>query len=306
VATKLHSVLHDTPPKLSGYVRSVMLPRRGFAPDAGIPAIHITRRGLEIDREHLAEFGRLCHWTPSDQLPLVYPLMLLFHYHLGIFSHPAFPCSLRQLLGLRNHVVQRRRIGLDARLDLDVRSHGSRVLAKGVEFDIHSILSSGGEPAWESVHVYYLRGRYAGSDAPAPSADLGALDAVDFEARWNAPTGGKWQFAKFCGDLNPAHYFAPWARALGFRRDFAHTQRIVAECLRRLPESLDAMATGPLRLDVAFKGPVYYGSPLVMKGARQRGGFRFDLYCGDGDKPAIPGRLRHVSADHDLFGAERC
>jgi hypothetical protein len=305
VSTKLHIVLDEAPPKLSGYVRSVILPRRRFAPDAAVPPIHITRRGLAIDRQHLAEFGRLCHWRLSDQLPLVYPLMLLFHYHLGIFSHAAFPCSLRQLLGLRNHVVQRRRIGADERLDLDVRSRGCRVLAKGVEFDIHSIFSSDGEPVWESVHVYYLRGRYGGDDARAPSVDLGALGVVDFEARWDAPTDAKWEFAKFCGDLNPAHYFAPWARALGFRRDFAHTQRMVAECLRRLPQDLDAMASGALRLDVAFKGPVYYGSSLVLKSTRQRDGNRFDLYCGDVDKPAIPGRLRAVPADHDLLVADR-
>ena len=104
-----------------------------------------------------------------------------------------------------------------------------------------------------------------------------------------------------CGDLNPAHYFAPWARMLGFQRDFAHTQRIVAECLQRLPEEADVNAAESLRLDVAFKGPVYYGSPLVLKGAQQDSGYRFDLYCGDVDKPAIPGRLRVVPTDHSLF-----
>lgn len=299
---KFHTALDDVPPKLSAYMRSVILPRPGFAPDVVLPLIHITRRGLPSDRKHLAEFSRLCRWTLSDRLPMEYPLTLLFHYHLGIFSHPAFPLSLRRLLGVRNHVVQRRRIAAGERLDLDVLSRGQRLLPKGVEFDIHSTFSSGGEPVWESVHVYYLRGRYGGNDMRAPSAELDPLARVDFEARWEAPTGGKWEFAKFCGDLNPAHYFAPWARVLGFRRDFAHTQRIVAECLRRLPEATDVTTAASLRLDVAFKGPVYYGSPLVLKGTREREGYRFDLYCGDVGKPAIPGRLRVVPMDHDLFG----
>ena len=178
----LHVVLDDVPPKWSGYLRSVILPRPGFAPDVVVPPIHVTRRGLGIDRRHLAEFSRLSHWTLSDQLPLVYPLMLLFHYHLGVFSHPAFPCSLRELLGLRNHVVQRRQITVGERLDLDVRSHGQRVLEKGVEFDIYSTFSGGGEPVWESVHVYYLRGRYGGN-ARAAWADLSPLTGADFESR---------------------------------------------------------------------------------------------------------------------------
>lgn len=300
---KLHVVLDSAPPKLRGYMHSVVLPRPGFDPGAGVPPIHITRRGLRVDERHLAEFVRLCDWTVSERLPPIYPLTMLFQYHLGVFSHPAFPCSLRRLLGLRNHVLQRRRIAVDEHLDLDVRSGGQRVLPKGVEFDIHSIFSVVGEPVWESVNVYYLRGDFGGTDPRAPWAELEPLAAVDFECRWDAPTGSKWEFARFCGDLNPAHYFAPWARALGFRQDFAHTQRIVAACLRRLPQAAHVTDAESLRLDVAFKGPVYYGSPLVLRGGRRNDGCRFDLYCGDVDKPAIPGRLRIVSADHDLFAA---
>ena len=298
-----HIVLDGAPPKLSGYLRSTMFPRRGFRPDTVGPAIRITRPGLRFREQHLAEFARLCQWQSSTHVPLVYPLMLLFHYHLGIFAHSAFPCSLRELLGFRNHVVQRRRIAVGERLDIDVRTAGQRVLPKGVEFDFHSTLSSGGEAVWESVHVYYLRGRYGGSDTRAPAAELEALDKVDFETSWNAPTDGKCEFAKFCGDFNPVHYFAPWARLLGFRRDFSHTQRIVAECLRRLPPTSEVTASESQRLDVAFKGPVYYGSPLTMKTAVQHDGYRFDLYCGELEKPVIPGRLRIVAPDHDLLAA---
>ena len=296
-----HLVVDGAPPKLGGYLRSVLLPRRGFKRDTVAPAIRITRRNLRFGKEHLDEFVRLCRWRPSPRMPLMYPLMLLFHYHLGIFAHPAFPCSLRQLLGYRNHVVQRRHIAVDELLDLDVRTIGQRVLPKGVEFDFYSTLASGGKAVWESVHVYYLRGAYGGSDMRVPAAEFEALGNVDFETRWDAPTDGKWKFAKFCGDFNPAHYYAPWARLLGFRRDFSHTQRIVADCLRRLPQKTEVTDSESLRLDVAYKGPVYYGSPLTMKTAVQRDGYRFDLYCGEIEKPAIPGRLRIVAPNHDLL-----
>jgi len=298
-----HRVLDGEPPKLSGYLRSVMFPRRGFRSDAPFPFIQISRRNLPIKSPHLEEFSRLCRWPLDSHMPLMYPLTFLFRYHLGIFAHPSFPCSLRQLLGFRNHVVQRRRVALREHIDLDVRTAGRRVLPKGVEFDFHSTLSSGGEALWESVHVYYLRGTYGGGEARVAAAEFDALANVDFEVRWSAPTDGKWEFAKFCGDMNPAHYFAPWAKSLGFRGDFAHTQRIVAECLRRLPQAPETNAAESLRLDLAFKGPVYYGSPLTLKGERQGGGYRFDLFCGDVDKPAIPGQLRAVAADYDLFAS---
>jgi hypothetical protein len=56
-----------------------------------------------------------------------------------------------------------------------------------------------------------------------------------------------------------------------------------------------------LRLDVAFKGPVYYGSKLVMRGTRKSNGVRFNLYSGITDKPAIPGNIQEIKADHDLL-----
>ena len=294
-------VLNDAPSKLGGYVRSVVLRRPQFTPDTVVPPIRVTRRDLAIDPSHVAEFGRLCQWPVSDRLPLIYPLMLLFHYHLAVFGHPAFPCSLRQLLGLRSHIVQRRALTVGERVELDVRFSGQRILAKGVEFDIYSKLSGGGVCLWEGVNVYYLRGHFGERDARAPLVELEALDNVDFETRWEAPTDGKWEFAKFCGDLNPAHYYAPWARALGFRGDFAHTQRIVAASLRHLPQVVEMAARDSLRLDIAYKGPVYYGSPLTLKAATARGDYRFDLYCGDADKPAIPGRLCAVAKDHQLL-----
>ncbi len=57
----------------------------------------------------------------------------------------------------------------------------------------------------------------------------------------------------------------------------------------------------PVRLDVAFKGPVYYGAELLMKSAAVDHGHRFDVYAGSGEKPAMPGRIvTGESACHSL------
>lgn len=297
--------LAGAPSMLIGYARSVALPRRGLRRGDVIPRIDLTRRDFTIDAGHLARFRELCGWEPSAHLPFVYPLSWLFQYHLGIFAHPDFPWSLWKLLGLRNHVVQRRRIAVGDTLDLSARTAGQRVLPNGVEFDVHTVLSSGGAPVWESVHVYYLRGDVGGDDARPAPARVRPLDAIGFETIWTAPRGGGWPFARLSGDLNPVHYFAPWARLLGFRSAFCHTQRIVSDCLRRLPDGRAVMEAESLRLDVAFKGPIYYGSKLVMRGAAREDGYRFDLYCGTVEKPALPGSLHRVKADHDLVaGAE--
>lgn len=301
VTTERNILLNGLPSKVAGYTRSVILPRPGFKPGDTIPPVNVTRRGFKIDENHLAKFHEMCGGEPSKHLPFVYPLTLLFHYHLGIFAHRDFPWSLRKLLGLRDHVVQRRRIAVGESLDLEARTASQRVLPKGVEFDIHTVLSSGGESVWESVHVYYLRGSFGGADV-RPAVDyLQPFDTAEFETSWDAPAGRGWDFARLSGDFNPVHYLTPWAKFLGFKRDFSHTQRIVSDCVRRLPEPPEAMDAEPLRLDVAFKGPVYYGGKLVMKGVKKGNGYRFDLYSDNGNKPAIPGNIQRVKADHGLF-----
>ncbi|MFL6621684.1 MAG: hypothetical protein ACJ8KA_05030 [Sulfurifustis sp.] len=298
--TERDIILSGVPSKTTGYLHSVILPRPGLRSGDTVPRIKFMRRGLTIEEDHLAAFRRGCGDAESADLPFDYPLTLLFHYHLAIFAHRDFPWSLRTLLGVRNHVVQRRRIKTSERLDLEVGTIGQRVLPKGIEFDIHSVFSSEGAPAWESISVYYLRGRAGGADARPAVELLQPLDPVHSEIRWQAPAGGGFDFARLSGDFNPVHYLAPWARRLGFKRDFSHTQRMVSDCLRRLPDAEALLQAPRLRLDVAFKGPVYYGSPLTLKTAQKPDGVRFDLYCGEVDKPAIPGNLRNVAADERL------
>ena len=295
-----HPVLHGRPPKLANYLRAAVLPRRPFRPGATLPRVHIVHRGLTLDARHLAAFRDLCGAAPTAHVPFDYPLWLLFHYHLGIFGHPRFPCPLTALLGMHTRMLQHRRFHPADPLDLEVRTLEQRQLPKGVEFDFRTVLSQAGAPVWESISAYYLRGPGGGSDARPVDARLAPLDEIEFEVRWTAPQGVGWRAARLTGDYNPMHFAPRYARRFGHARDFAHTQLLVAACLRRLPEPLEAMDAGPLRLDIAYKGPVYYGSRLALKGARADGGYRFDLYCDDGDKPAVPGRLQPVSADERL------
>lgn len=288
-----HEIVLGRPPsKLAGYLHAVVLPRRSYQVGDSLPRIRITRRDLPIDPRHLAWFRTMCGYEPSPAVPFDYPLALCFHYHLGVFAHAAFPWSLRKVLGLRNHVTQHRRIRLDEHLDLTVATKDLRVRRKGIEFDIHTLLSSSLESIWESNHVYFLRGNFPHVGDQPPNADLPPLETVELETSWDAPRSGGLEFARLSGDLNPVHYLTPWARALGFRRAFCHTQRIVADCLRRLPHTRELTAADALRLDVAFKGPLYYGSSLTMKSARSSDGHRFDLHCDGMEKPAIAGYIR--------------
>lgn len=299
MSDKSETVLYGRPPKLANYLRAAVLPRR-YRPGTPPPAVRIVHRGLTVDPRHLADFRALCQVPATGHVPFDYPLWLLFHYHLGVFGHPRFPAPLTALLAMHTRALQHRRLQPDEALDLEVTTLGQRRLAKGIEFDLRTVLRRAGAPVWEGISAYYLRGPGGGSDRRPIDARLAPLDAVEFESQWQAPRGVGWRAARLSGDYNPMHYVAGYARRFRFARDFAHTQLMVAACLRRLPEPLAALDAQPLRLDVAYKGPVYYGSRLTLEGARTDAGYRFDLYCGDADKPAIPGRLERVAAGATL------
>jgi hypothetical protein len=280
----------QAPAKLACYARSLLRAGRP-APRAVLAPIALAWRGLRIDARHVARHRTFCGGPPAPRVPFLYPLTLLFHYHLGVFGHANFPWSLRRMLGFRNHVTQHRRLRLEEPTDLDVRTGALRVLRTGLELDVHSVLSQGGSPAWESVHVYYLRGKFTGEPA-APLDYLRPLERAELQADWQDAGASGFAYARVCGDYNPAHYSDAWARLLGFRRAFSHTQRSVAEALGRLPAASVIEEADAVALDVAFKGPVYYRSRLSLQSAETGDGWRFDVYCGDAPKPAMPGRVR--------------
>jgi hypothetical protein len=85
---------------------------------------------------------------------------------------------------------------------------------------------------------------------------------------------------------------------MGFERDFAHSQLTLAHCIRHLsPFERDE----PIRLDVAIKGPVYYGSNVTLNYSSMGKGRRFDLYCGENPRPCVMGSLETGEPDLDLI-----
>jgi hypothetical protein len=77
------------------------------------------------------------------------------------------------------------------------------------------------------------------------------------------------------------HWSDAYARRSGFRGAFHHAQRMLGQCLARLPRREGST------LEAWFKGPVYYGAKVTLRAADSDFGL-----CVEGDpRPAILGRL---------------
>jgi hypothetical protein len=250
---------------------------------------------------------KFCRQFPSDVMPLVYPLVFVFPLHVSIVGHRRFPLLYVRMMQIRNHVIQHRPIDVREIMDISCAIVGQRVATNGLEMDMHSVLHIAGEPAWESIHTYKFPGNFGEPDDPSPLAQLPAMPEANEEQSWTMPRGGGFCFGLMAGDYNGIHYLSPYARLMGFERDFAHSQLTLALCVRHLPP-LDQNKR--VILDVAIKGPVYYGSNVNMKYSAQGRGHRFDLYCEDKQRPCLSGSVDSSEPDlealRDMYSWVTC
>jgi hypothetical protein len=239
----------------------------------------------------------ICALPASDTMPMVYPLVFAFPLHMSMVGHREFPLPYVRMMQIRNHVIQHRSIGIEEALDISCAIVAQRVVAKGLEMDVHTGLEAAGDQVWESVHTYFFPGRFGAADPVSPLAQLPQLSEDFVEEAWTMPDGGGFCLGLMAGDYNPVHYLGAYARRMGFNRPFAHSQLTVALCVHHLPPLRE---DGSVRLDVAIKGPVYYGSNVVMKRSDDGASHRFDLFCEENPRPCISGSLGYGELDSDL------
>ncbi len=258
----------------------------------GVPAISARWRHRP-DAAELARFHALSGLPEGETLPLLYPHTIGFPLHMAILTQPAFPLPIWRMLQIRNRIVQHAPLPRDAALDIAVKIAGHRIVEKGAEFDMHATVRVGEALAWESLNTFYARGRFG---APTTGAELLGAPKVSpgDTASWHMPAGGGWHYGGLSGDYNPLHLWSGYARKHGFARAFFHPQRVLGQCLAKLPRPASAL---PLRLDAWLKGPVFYGEPVSMHREAVPGGTAFALHVNEDRRPAIVGRLYGASAE---------
>ncbi len=273
------------------YLKGTLMRRRGLKQGERLPEMIAEFKGFRIDKRHFNRVSSLCDLGHNGAPAIIYPLTLIFPLHMSLITHQEFPLFFPRMLHVRDHIVQHQGLDRERETDISCRIIGQRILHKGLEFDIHSRLSQGGDPVWESISTNYFPGAFGTPTEASPLAVFSPMPDHAMKTDWKMPTEGRFTFGLLSGDYNGIHYSASYAKLMGFKRDFSHSRRSLAECLRHLPE---VDAGRPLRLDAAIKGPVYYGSRVVMSHAADEKGIRFDLHATGDSRPCITAYLSHA------------
>lgn len=254
-----------------------------------LPRIRVTRAASRPDPGHLRSFHEICQTTDRGELHLVYPLTHAYPLLMRLLSHKRMPFAMTQVLNTRTVITQQRSIDPTERFSVECVNGPWRPASKGLELDVTVDLESGGETAWSSVLTYLVRGaKLDGAEPPVTPPHLEPPAEATPLARWYLAPEHRVRWARLCGDSNGIHIAAWYARLFGFERDFAQPIRIVARCVDELPS---ADSGWPRRLEVHFKGPVYYGRTLSLSGAREGDRYSFALHIDGEPRPCILGRL---------------
>jgi len=199
------------------------------------------------------------------------------------------PLSLMKALNTRMKIVQHRPIAVGETCDVSCRLAAHRLVEKGLEVDLVCALGILGQIVWESTITFYYRGKFGAADRNDQPPQLESIADAPETARWFLPSGIGFSFARLSGDVNPLHFWKFYAKLSGFERDFAQPLLVLAETLSRLEAK---HPSEKYQLDIAFKGPVYYGRDVILKSVENMLGERFDIYSAGNPRPCISGNLQ--------------
>jgi acyl dehydratase len=229
----------------------------------------LARKGVTVDRAHLAAYDQVCRLPLNDVLPATYPHMLTFPLQMALMSDRSFPLALPGLVHVRNRIELLRPIGADALLDLEVWAENFASHRSGAAVDLCATVSAGGQDVWRSRSTYLSRGATAPEGAPEADIEVAVGDLERVAATWRIPDDAGRRYAKVSGDVNPIHLSGLAAKAFGFKRAIAHGMWVKARVLGalsgRLPDALD--------LDVSFRKPLFLPSTVTLSTAQADGGW---------------------------------
>jgi len=253
-----------------------------------MPAITLCWPDAFIDKKRLHDFCRICDIAENKEIPVLYPFVFAYPCMLRMVSLPDFPFSMFKMLHVRSETIGYRPIQINDRFEVSCNTSDRRTVEKGIEFDLKTSLLVDHETIWENTSTFFFRKKTDENSPAFKPPRLINMEQAETIGQWYLPAKDRFRFARISGDSNGIHYSKPYAKMLGFQRDYAQPLRVAAKCVELLPVSFSRET---VRLNLYYKGPVYYNSELTLNHQEIKGAHRFDLFCEGNHKPCIRGKI---------------
>ena len=251
-------------------------------PDAP-PERAITRSDVEVDRDHLAAYDRVCCFRLSDRLPATYPHVLAFPLAMELMASGDFPFGMLGLVHVANAIEQLRPLHADEPLAFHIHAEHLADHPRGRTIDVVAEASVDGEVAWRDRSTYLHR-----EGKPSERRD-GTKVPGTFVPRseWKVPGDVGRRYAAVSGDRNPIHLHGVPAKLLGQPGAIAHGMWTKARCLA----ALEGMLPDAFTVAVEFKLPVVIPAKVTFGSWVEEGERRFAVRDKRGEKPHLTGAV---------------
>lgn len=284
-------LFRDVPGIIGQYARAVM-PKRSTTGDLRFPSHEALLTHVKVDHKKVAAYASVCGFNaPSTVLPITYLHILAFPLHMELMLHKDFPLALMGLVHIRNHITQYRGIYASEALAIRCYCSAHRHTDKGVEFDITSEVTSGGELVWKSISTNLARqgsGKKTRSGKNNSQHQPSEQQNYPIHSSWKMKENLGRQYARISGDSNPIHLYAPAAKLFGFKRHIAHGMWTKARAAAVLNPQL---ISGPCSLHVEFKQPIFLPGNVSLHTEKPDGG-AFYITNAQGQKRHLTGCIQ--------------
>ncbi|AHI02037.1 MaoC family dehydratase [Kutzneria albida] len=254
----------------------------GFLRDGkgSLPTSEYRREAVLVDREHLAQYNKVCGFGLRDELPVTYPHILAFPMQIELMTQRDFPFALPGLVHIANSITVSGPLRLGEPFDLRVHAVDLREHERGKQFDVISEATVDGAVVWRDVSTYLRKGGGSGSPAAGERAEPPRPSAV-----WQVPSDIGRRYGEVSGDRNPIHLHPLTAKAFGFPTAIAHGMWSKARCVAALEGRLPEAYTVSAR----FKLPVLLPAKVGFSAQATEQGWQFALHDLRTGKPHLSG-----------------
>lgn len=252
-----------------------------------VPAGALTLSDVEVDRDRLAAYDRVCGFRFSDTLPPTYVHMLAFPLHLALMTSGSFPLPAIGLVHIANRIEQHGRLDAGERFSIRVWATAIEPHPRGRQFAIRTEAHVGTELVWEEASTNLFRSRPSRGDESAPSPEgPPPSEALPAAATWKLPGDLGRRYGSVSGDPNPIHVHSLTARLFGFPSAIAHGMWTKARCLA----ALDSELSSRFSVEVAFKRPILLPATVQFVEVAGADAITFGVRDAKRDTPHLDGR----------------
>jgi acyl dehydratase len=256
------------------------------AASRSLPDRVVTREDVEVDREHLAAYDRVCGFRLRDELPPTYPHIVAFPLAMEVMTDTSFPFPVLGIVHVGNRIEVISPMTADDPFSVRVWAADLADHEKGTSFQIHAEASVDGAVVWRSSSTYLHR-EANGSNKERSESKRESSDDREPSAVWSVPDDIGRRYAAVSGDRNPIHMHPLSAKLFGMKTAIAHGMWTKAHALAALEGELPEAYT----VDVRFKLPLFLPSKVAFSTWVEGDGRHFSVRALKDGKPHLEGSI---------------